>query len=206
MTDTGRRQMNGGTRMVLDSEGSWSGGSSLVEDNGTVFRTSDGTVVAQSSGAQYNRGRNGIALTSVDSFDGPGPRRTGGTDPNRKVYSRGPSERGRTPDPAYTMSRNRYQSTDTASYLGRSRSVDPYGGGGGSVINRGYLTSDGRSDIYRPSDAVSVKSQSSYLLSPHFKKVYAPRSTYSTGYAQNSYQQTGPRAYNGSEIRRNGRW
>ena len=124
----------------------------------------------------------------------------------RKVYQSPPSERGRTPDPSVTMmSRNRYQSTDSASQYGRSRSVEPFGRGGG------YIPSN-QSDIYRPSDAMSVKSQSSYLLSPNFKKVYAKRSgmpppQQQMGYAasQGSYLNI-PRAYEGSQARRNNGW
>lgn len=197
VTDTSRRQTNG--RMVLDSEGSWSGASSYLDDNGTVFRTNDGTVVAPANGTMYSRPHNGITVTSVDSYDGPSSRRDHTMSSSlRKVYNRPPSDHDRTPDPVMTLNRSRYQSTDSSSYYGRSRSVDPYGG-------RSDLPSD-RSDIYRPSDAMSVKSQSSYLLSPNFKKVYGKRTPQpGPAYMQGSYQNI-PRSYNGNDMRRNGRW
>ena len=58
-----------GARMVLDSEGSWSGDSSLLEDSGPLLRTRDGTVVRPSSYRGGGGGRpNGITLTSMDTI------------------------------------------------------------------------------------------------------------------------------------------
>lgn len=132
-----------------------------------VFRDDDGQKIIHSNGMPLtytrNRPNNGIAMRSVD-VKGSSIRHDQDQDmTSRRTFKTGSKKNS-------GESGNRYFNGSGVNYLKtRSQSFD--------YLNAGrIMSSSSRSDIYNPSDVMSVRSQASYYLVPSFKKVYAPRS------------------------------
>lgn len=194
---------NGHSSAIIRSNGSTASGPSSEDLDEGAYLFSNGVSLAYSS-VPTPRQRN-IAITSMDVIDGNHVRAATAstydddedmTSTVRRIYNRGHQERGRIPASEHGIGRSRGQSENRI----RSRSVEPL------QEDFRYLTvSQAREPRPQPIDAISMRSQSSYYLDPHFTKVYAPRRNqhikYSVYAPSSVYRDTsGSRAYSDRDI------
>lgn len=129
-----------------------------------VFRDDDGQIInSNGEPITYTRNipNNGITMRSVDVKDNSILHDQDQDMTSRRTFKKGSKKNsGEGGDRYFNSSGDNYPKARSFDHLNTGR----------------IMSSSSRSDLYHPSDAISVRSQASYYLVPSFKKVYAPRS------------------------------
>jgi hypothetical protein len=138
--------------------------------NGRTLLTSDGSVLSDTSSIIFEEAnatytnQNSVRRERIQSAD-----IVDGSVSVRRVYSRNHS----VGDALVGQNGHDQYPQESTNMLSRSRSVDPLQGRHPLQGSTYRLQTVSRQDLY--SDNMSIRSQSSYLLDPRFKKTYAKR-------------------------------